>query len=97
MLLVCLLMIKERLVIINEKCISHRNRAFVSSLEDTPLGPKQQLKMEVVFSTSFVEKVNTLSLEDTPLGPKQQLKMEVLFSTSFVEKVNTLIVYPLLI
>ena len=47
MLLVCLLMIKERLVIINEKCISHRNRAFVSSLEDTPLGPKQQLKMEV--------------------------------------------------
>ena len=37
----------------SEKCNSHRNKAFVSSLEDTRMGPMQQLKMEVKFFTSL--------------------------------------------
>ena len=36
-----------------EKELSHRDKAFVSLLEDTHLGPKQQLKMEVKFFTSL--------------------------------------------
>ena len=53
MLVVCPLKFNGPLVKISEKCNSHRNKAFLSSLEDTPLGPKQQLKMEVYFFTSL--------------------------------------------
>ena len=44
---------KGRLVKKSEKYNSHRNNAFVSSLEDTHLGPMLKLKTEVEFFTSL--------------------------------------------
>ena len=41
-------------------CNSHRNKAFVSSLEDTHLGPMQKLKNGSRVLHIIVEKVNRL-------------------------------------
>ena len=40
-----------RVIQIGEKQLSHRDKVFVSLLEDAHLGSKQQLKIEVKFFT----------------------------------------------
>ena len=60
MLVVCPLKFNGPLVKISEKCNSHRNKAFLSSLEDTPLGPKAADQNGSLVLHVIVEKVNML-------------------------------------
>ena len=50
---------QARLSKISEKCTSHCNKAFVSSLQDAHLGPMQRLKMEVKFFTSLESRLRS--------------------------------------